>query len=158
MSKYLSIYLNDHLAGAFAALELLDKAQSWEIDEDIKAELASLKRDIEKDRVALESLINRLGSGESTFRKASAWITEKVAELKLIFDDPRDGQFRLFESLEALSLGIEGKCSLWRALDVAMDKTELGDTDLKLLTKRAEEQRTRVEKLRLMISRDVLTT
>jgi hypothetical protein len=46
-----------------------------------------------------------------------------MTELKLRFDDPNAGPLRLFESLEALSLGIEGKRSLWIALTAAAENT-----------------------------------
>jgi hypothetical protein len=39
-----------------------------------------------------------------------------MSGLKLGIDDPPSGLLLLFESLEALSLGIEGKRSLWIAL------------------------------------------
>ena len=58
---------------------------------------------------------------ESRTRKATAWLTEKVTELKLRLDDPAGGALRLLEALEAVSLGIEGKRALWRALAAAAE-------------------------------------
>jgi hypothetical protein len=46
--------------------------------------------------------MKRLNIDQSRTRKASAWLGEKMTELKLRFGDPKDGTLRLFESLEAL--------------------------------------------------------
>lgn len=72
-------------------------------------------------------------------------------------DDPKDGDLRLFESLEALSPGVEGKKSLWLTLStLAEDEPALTVADYQRLTHRAEEQRGRVEKLRLQTASKAL--
>jgi hypothetical protein len=84
-------------------------------------------------------------------------LAEKVTALKLRLDDPADGDLRLFESLEALSLGLEGKKSLWRALSAAAGKAPaLQLLDYERLTQRADEQRRRVEAKRLDIAKTAL--
>jgi hypothetical protein len=101
--------------------------------------------------------MDRLGVAESPTRKASAWLAEKVTELKLVVDDPANGDLRLFESLEALSLGIEGKRALWLALSSAAEVAlELRVADYGRLARRAEEQRSRVEAVRLEVAKRAL--
>jgi hypothetical protein len=51
----------------------------------------------------------RLGVPTSAPRRAAAWLAEKLTELKLRLDDPSGGALRLMETLEAVSVGIEGK-------------------------------------------------
>lgn len=63
---------------------------------------SKLKTDIAADRQELQTLMGRLEISESRTRKATAWFAEKVTELKLRLDDSKDGELRLFESLEAL--------------------------------------------------------
>ena len=112
---------------------------------------------MEADRHTLKALMDRLEVGESRMRKAAGWLGEKVTELKLRLDDPAGGALRLLESMEALSLGIEGKRSLWRALAAAAeDAPALQGVDYEGLTRRAEEQRLRVEALRLEAARRAL--
>ena len=80
----------------------------------------------------------------------SAWLVGKVTELKLRLDDSARGPLRLLESLEVLGLGIHGKLALWRALDAAADSSpELEGFDYERLAQRAEEQRWRIEVVRL---------
>jgi hypothetical protein len=75
----------------------------------------------------------------------------------LRLDDPARGALRLFEELEALSLGIEGKRSLWVALSAAAkDAPSLQLLDYERLASRAEEQRSRVEAKRLEAARKAL--
>lgn len=71
--------------------------------------------------------MHRLGIDESRTRKVSAWLTEKVARIKMRVDDKSSGSLRLFESLEAIALGIHGKLALWLALSAASEiANELG--------------------------------
>lgn len=151
---YIATYLNDHLAGSGAALELLEHLEAEHSGATLGRFLAELRADIAADRQELKSLMGRLGVAESRTRKVSAWLAEKVAELKLRLDDSAGGDLRLFESLEALSLGIEGKRALWLALAAAAeDAPTLQVLDYNRLARRAEEQRGRVEAMRLEAAR-----
>ena len=157
-SDYIATYLNDHLAGATGALELLEHLETEHAGTEVGRLAAELRADVAADRQTLESIMDRLQVAQSRTRKAAAWLGEKAAELKLRLDDPAGGSLRLFESLEALSLGIEGKRSLWRALAAAAEEApHLRVADYEDLIRRAEEQRSRVEAARLEAARRALT-
>src|SRR3954447_16264469 len=129
-SKHLATYLNDHLAGAITAVELLSHLESAYADKEPAGWAAALRADMEADRKELEGLMARWGVSQSPPRKASAWVGEKLAELKMRLGDPAAGAFRLMETTEAVSLGIEGKRSLWRALAAAAERSaEFGGVD-----------------------------
>lgn len=148
--EHLATYLNDHLAGSVVALELLDHLKSTHADTSLSDFFRQLCADITADRDELERLMDALHISQSRTRKASAWVAEKMTELKLRLDDSQSGPLFLFESLEALSLGIEGKRSLWVALIAAAEKSPaLRIVDYERLKQRAEEQRARVENLRI---------
>lgn len=156
--EHLTTYLNDHLAGSVVALELLDHLQATHAGSELGTFFKQLSSDIAADRDELQGLMERLEISESRTRKASAWFTEKLTELKLRLDDPKDGSLRLFESLEALSLGIEGKRSLWIALIAAAEQSpSLRILDYERLEERAQEQRDRVENLRIATAKKTLT-
>ncbi|HEX6862545.1 MAG TPA: hypothetical protein VF414_07015 [Thermoanaerobaculia bacterium] len=155
--EHIATYLNDHLAGATGAVELLEHLEKEHAGTEVGRLAAGLRADVEADRQTLESLMERLEVGRSRTRKAAAWLGEKAAELKLRLDDPAGGSLRLFESLEVLSLGIEGKRSLWRALAAAAEEApHLRVADYEGLIRRAEEQRSRVETARLEAARRAL--
>ncbi len=155
--EHIAIYLNDHLAGSVAALELLEQLEEGHTGTPLEGFLAELRADIAADRQELESLMGRLDVAESRTRKVSAWFAEKFTELKLRLDDKAGGDLRLFESLEALSLGIEGKRGLWLALAVVAEGAPaLRLLDYERMARRAEEQRSRVEEMRLEAARRAL--
>jgi hypothetical protein len=58
--------------------------------------------------------------------------------------------------LEGLTMGITGKLELWRSLDASV-KGDLSGIDLARLIERAEDQRDRVEDLRIRAAREALS-
>lgn len=149
---YLATYLNDHLAGSTAALELLEHLERGH--PDLAPFLKGLRHDIELDRAELEVLIARVGAKQSTPRQAAAWVAEKFARLKMAVDDLSGSRLRLLESLEAVAIGIHGKGSLWRALKVV---PAAAGPDYDRLIARADEQRGRIEAARLDAARRAFT-
>lgn len=155
--EHLATYLNDHLAGSVAALELLEHLEEAHAGTDVGRFAAELRADVAADRKELEAVMERLHAGKSRTRRASAWLAEKATELKLRLDDPSGGALRLLEALEALALGIEGKHGLWRALAAAAEEAPaLQVADYGRLAQRAEEQRRRVEEVRLKAAQGAL--
>jgi hypothetical protein len=152
---YLASYLNDHLAGSEIALELLDfvdqkHAPAVGFASQLRAEIAA-------DRRELEALMATIQVAVSQPRKAAAWFSAKIMELKLRLDDRPDGALRQLEIWEALSLGIEGKRLLWCSLAAAAEiMSDLRGPDYGLLQRRADEQRLEVEKVRLEAARAAL--
>jgi uncharacterized tellurite resistance protein B-like protein len=158
MSKeHLSTYLNDHLAGSVAALEILDHL----IQEanDLSPFFTKLKADIEVDRQELVGLMNRLHISQSRIRKAGVWLVEQIAEAKFGMDDGDSGMLRRLERLEALSLGIDGKLALWHSLRAASAlDAQLTGPDYEGLIQRARDQRESVEALRIEAATVALPT
>ncbi|HEU4586976.1 MAG TPA: hypothetical protein VFR95_14575 [Gemmatimonadaceae bacterium] len=158
-NENLITYLNDHLAGAVAALDLLGRLESADIDDQRAQALAELHADIAADRQELEALIARLKIDESRTRQAMAWIAGRLSHLKLRVDDPEHGALGWLEAFDALAMGIEGKRALWRALAAAAElEPELVGVDYERLTRRAEDQRARVEAMRLEAAKKAFTS
>lgn len=154
---HIATYLNDHLAGATGAVELLEHLEKEHAGTEVGRLFAEVHAEVEADRQVLKSIMERLQVSQSRTRKAAAWLGEKAAELKLRLDDSSSGALRLFESLEVLSLGIEGKRSLWRALAAAAEEApDLKVADYQDLIRRAEDQRGRMEAARLEAARRTL--
>jgi hypothetical protein len=138
-NESLATYLNDHLAGSVVALELLEHLAEERAGTAEASTLANVHADILADREVLEAFMAQLGIADSQPRQATAWLTEKLSELKLHLDDPGHGALRRLEALEAVSLGIAGKQALWHALDaVAEDVPSLAGLDYARLVRRAE--------------------
>lgn len=147
---HVAAYLNDHLAGSVAALELLEHLETAHAGTDLGRFVTSLRTEIVADQQKLAALLTRLDISASVPRKMAAWLAEKVTELKLKWDDEEKGPLRLLEALEAVSIGIEGKQALWRSLAAASrSNPHLRGPDYDQLERRAEEQRRQVEPLRV---------
>jgi hypothetical protein len=152
----LSDYLNDHLAGSVAALELLDRMVEACEGKSLERFLRRLREDIQQDQEKLKELIEKLGVSESSVRKAGAWIAEKLTRPKIELGEGEKDEIGVFLALEALLLGITGKRSLWRALEAASRTIPaLARLDYSGLEKRAIEQCEQVEARRLEIARFV---
>jgi hypothetical protein len=148
----LHTYLNDHLAGSVAAIELLDGVIEHHSEDRITKIFRDLRDEIQDDQETLRNLIRKLGAKESAMRKAGAWLAEKFSRIKI---GDADDSVELLQALEALALGITGKQLLWRSLvAVAPDYPALQGTDFSELGKRAQDQFERVETLRLEMARE----
>jgi len=141
--RYFSIYLNDHLAGASAGLEL---AAALKDRAGMEPVMTQLSRDIEEDRRELQAIVERHGTRPSRVRQAAGWMTEKLTEIKTRLDDSSDGALQTFELIEALAIGIDGKRALWTALEAVSDSVPaLHGVDFRRLIARADDQRRLVE-------------
>jgi len=147
-SNPLEIYLEDHLAGAASAVDLLKEMRDEYDGESLGRFVAELLEEVEADRKTLEQFAQRVASGSHPFKEAAAKVAEKAARFKL--SRRMAGPLGRLESLEFLALGIWGKRALWRALSsVASEDTRLQPLDLGALIARAESQHERVEQRRL---------
>jgi len=150
--KQLATYLNDHLAGAMAALELLEKLMKMQEGNPLEKFFRELHTEISGDRDVLKKLIHRFTS-ESKVRQAMTWLMEKFGRIK-IKASGEDG-LGLLEALEVLELGITGKQLLWRALSASLGESPLlRGIDLGQLEEQAIRQQERVETLRLETARE----
>jgi hypothetical protein len=156
-TESLRTYLNDHLAGSVAGLELLDHLIKLHQQSDREGLYRRLRAEIEEDQKVLQNILEQVGGRESRLRKAAAWMSEKLGEAKLVLDDPGDRQLRVLEGLETLGLGIQGKLLLWRALDsVSATLPPLRAFDFGRLQRRASEQFEQVDRERLLVARTTL--
>lgn len=148
-NKLLRIYLNDHLAGSVAGRELAKRCLSNNRGNALGRYLEELLPQIEEDASVLESLLDRLGEPKDRVKPALAWAAEKVGRLKL------NGQLTGYSSLsrvlevEGLSLGVEGKLSLWETLkELAPSQPRLSGYDFDAMIERAVHQREMLEEHR----------
>jgi hypothetical protein len=146
--RLLPIYLNDHLAGSVAAIELARRARESNEGTKIGEVVAEVCAGIEADQAILRDVMRRLEVSEDRVKPVLAWAGEKLGRLK------PNGQLRGYSplsrvvELEALLVGIAGKRMLWRALGQTCG-SRLEEFDFKALEDRAEAQRQQLESCRL---------
>jgi len=154
----LDVYLNDHLAGSAAAVELVERIRDNNEDTALASHMEGLLRDIEADRTTLSAVMEALGVSRSTSKQVAGKVLESLSRFRLSDRVTGDEDVTRLMELETLSLGIEGKLALWRSLgQVVASRPVLADFDLPALADRAVKQRARVEPFRLQAAAEAFT-
>ena len=151
--KHLAIYLNDHLGGATAGLELAKRIRGENEGTELGAFLDGLVDEIAEDRQTLREFMDVIDAGADRLKVAGGWITEKLGRLKLNGQLIGYSPLSRFVELEGLSLGIEGKRALWVAL-LETQPERFGAERLRDLIARADRQHAGVEEHRLRAGRE----
>lgn len=157
-TKYLAIYLNDHLAGSTGGLELAKRAAGEYESGELGAFLAALRDDIAADRRELEAIMDELGVERDPLKQAVAWAGEKAGRLKTNGELRGRSPLTPLIELEALWLGISGKRAMWAAF-LAVDTVAeaIGRPRLERLLTRADQQRGDVDRHRLAAARQAIS-
>ena len=152
-------YLNDHLAGAAAGIQLAERCRDRDPGSELGLVLQALVPEIEQDREVLERVVRALGGSPPRIKRATALGAERIGSLRMWLPmiGPGSEESARLEELELLSLGIEGKRLLWAAL------AQLSSTDARLMgfafpemKQRAKSQRDRLERFRLRLANEAL--
>ncbi|MFF8606630.1 hypothetical protein ACF06X_11880 [Streptomyces sp. NPDC015346] len=154
----LAIYLNDHLAGAAAGVELMRRVTRAHRGRDYEPQLAQLAREIREDRRTLRACMEALGVRRLRGRTVLGVVAERVGRLKLNGRVLSRSPLSDVLELEAMRLGVEGKGACWRTLH-ALARTDgrLDADQLEELVQRARRQSQSLEALRARVAGQVLT-
>jgi hypothetical protein len=150
-------YLNDHLAGSVAAVRLAERFRDREPDTELGRLLSELIVEIEEDRDVLLDVMERVGASRNPVKRAGALGAELLTSLRgrVPMLGAGSAEVARLEEIELLTLGIEGKRLLWKALGrLARSDARLEGFDFTGLAKRAKAQRDRLEPFRLKLARD----
>ena len=149
--KLLGIYLNDHLAGSAAGLELARRAARENRSTPLGDFLATLATELEEDRTILQQVRSALDVPRDHLKQGAAWVMERVARLKLNGRLLRYSPLSRMMELEGLFLGSQGRRLLWRLLK-RLSRTErrLAGFDFDALIARTEMHLRGLERWRLL--------
>jgi hypothetical protein len=151
----LEVYLTDHLAGATAGVNLSQMAAEEHRADEHGAFFGEIASEIKADFETLERLVEELGVGKSATKTAAAEIGSKIMAPKFVGGD--DDELNAFITLETLSMGVEGKVCMWKALKTVEDAyPTLESYGLDELIARGQSQRERIEAERLEIAPQAL--
>lgn len=146
----LGVYLNDHLAGATAGVELARRTAAAAAPGSAAAvTLKALAAEAAADRDALVRIMAALGVPRRSYKVLAAWAGEKLGRLKLngrlLARSPLSG---LLEA-EVLRLAVEGKAAGWRTLRLLAERDGRLDAGrLDELIARAARQSAALEEIR----------
>ncbi|GAA5126413.1 hypothetical protein JIN84_15470 [Luteolibacter yonseiensis] len=157
MDQQLERYLNDHLAGSSGAILMIQNFAETVEHPEARDFFIKLKQDVENDRELLKRLLETAGMRSSTVLNVAGDLTARVGFLKLMWEGFEPGKLGLFEGLEMLALGVQGKRLLWLALqEISAWYPEWSDVDFRELELEAIKQRDGVEFWRIEAARDAL--
>jgi hypothetical protein len=152
------VYLNDHLAGATAGADLAKQAAERH-DGELGEFFAQLADEVGADYNTLTSLMDQMDAHASGAKEVLAKAGSEISEAKFSGESIDDPEFGTFITLETLSIGVEGKLCMWKALKVvADDYPELSSTDIDTLIERAQSQRDKIEGKRLEVASTALSS
>ncbi len=155
--KPMDVYLNDHLGGAMMGSELAEHLQHQNEGSPLGEVMSSISAQIEEDRQTLIDLMERMGTSKNPVKQATTWVAEKASRAKFSGLTSGEDELGTFMALETLTLGVEGKASLWRTLIAAADRySALRSTDLAGLLERAEAQHKALEDERVAAAKRAL--
>lgn len=132
------LYLSDHLTGATAGAERMERMSAAYIDTPVYAGLSELAEELRLERAFLAHLIDDLEVRRRFTRQAAAWVGERVGRLKLNGRTFTRSPLSLILELELLRSAVIGKLGLWQVLsehapDLDLDASvfdELGERAL----------------------------
>jgi hypothetical protein len=156
--KAMDVYLNDHLAGATLGIELAKLIRSRSQGTSLSELMAGLAPQIEQDRQTLIGLMQRIDSPRNPGKQAGVWLTGKASRVKFWGLTSGEPELGTFMALESLALGVQGKLSLWKALEQVADRhPALASVNLTELINRAQSQYDALEQARLGAGETALT-
>jgi hypothetical protein len=150
----LGVYLNDHLAGSTAGIELARRmAASAEPGTESAAALSRLATEITEDRSSLLKTMGRLQVPVRGYKVFAAWAGEKAGRLKLNGHLMTRSPLSDLDETEILYLGVEGKAAMWRTLRALAEREDRLDAGhLDELLARAHRQSDMLETLRTSVA------
>jgi hypothetical protein len=153
----LSVYLNDHLTGAFGGSALARRMARTHPDPARASALHRLAQDVEQDRNDLVRIMNRVDVPVRHYRTWLGLAGERLGRLKPNGTLVRRSPLSDLIELETMRAGVEGKTALWRALRAVADEdARLDPVELDRLTRRAHEQARLLNAWHDEVSADVL--
>ncbi len=154
--KLLGIYLNDHLGGATAGVELAKRSLRANREGELGRFLARLLGELEEDRLTLRRVMRDLGVRESRGKQAAGLVAERVGRLKLNGRLTGYSPLSRVLELEGLVIGVEGKLSLWEHLGEVLPAAVRG-VDFEELAQRARRQQNELAEFKLSAAREAFT-
>jgi hypothetical protein len=146
----LSTYLNDHLTGATAGVELFKRAAKHHAGTDGGETLAALAAEVEEDRASLQQLMSDLEVRQNTPMIVLGWLGEKAGRLKPNGYLLRRSPLSDVVELEALRIAVMGKTAGWQVLrSMAQHDGRISPAQLDALLERADRQAELLRELHL---------
>ncbi|MFI5427898.1 hypothetical protein [Aeromicrobium sp. UC242_57] len=154
----LAAYLQTHLAGSRAGVDLFSRSAKGQLDHEIGVALDEIRREVADERTQLQQIMSSLDVDENLVRSTAARIGERIARLKpngsLLHRTPLTD----LVEVEALRIAVSGKQAGWESLVAIADLVPQLDLDqLEQLVAQGKLQLERLGELHAVVARRALT-
>lgn len=147
--ELMRIYLRRHLAAAGAGVALFRRVAS-SVASDMRTQVGELARDVEEDQQLLLAIAERFGAQRPVLQEKIGGLAQELGRLNPTGTAIRRSPLADVIELEALGTAVQGKLLGFRTLrELADDDTRLDPAEADVLIERAEDQKERIEALRL---------
>jgi hypothetical protein len=109
----LIVYLRDHLSGSDVALRVVHRLGRTRQGSEDGTLFRRLSEEFEEDRAVVRTLLTQLGASGRSIKRAAGYASGAVLSVTA---GGEPGDLSLLRTIEALSIGVQGKRCVWRAL------------------------------------------
>ncbi len=139
-SDLLNLYLSDHLTGATAGANRIQRMADDFVDTPVFAQLSELANEIRAERTFLRNLIHDLGLKQMPYRQAVAWAGERVGRLKGNGRIVSRSPMTMLLETELMRGAILGKMGGWQTLREHAEQLNLDPEVFDRLVEASEKQ------------------
>ena len=143
--RSLIAYLRDHLGGSDVAMRIVDRLATTHADTEDGLLFRRLSKELEEDRAVVRSLLVQLGASARSLKRPAGYVSGVLLSLSA---GGNPGDLSLLRTLEALSIGVQGKRCMWRALQRLGSAPPMGGTNFLELEAKAVRQWEAIEERR----------
>ena len=155
MPKYLSIYLNDHLAVLAGSQELATRSMESNGGTALGEFLQEVVESLDEDRAALEALMDERDVTQNWAKSGGAWLAERVGRLKLNGEITGYSPLSRLVETEGVELALHAKRSFWDTLS-QVGISDAGGRPTSELANRTNEQIVKMKTFRLAAAQEAL--
>ncbi|MGZ1489981.1 NAD-dependent epimerase/dehydratase family protein [Brevibacterium sediminis] len=137
----LGLYLSDHLAGATAGAERIERMAADFVDTPVFAALSELAAEIRGEHLYVQHLIGQLGLRRRPLAEALSWAGERVGRLKSNGSLLRRSPMTLVLEAELMRSAVIGKLGMWQTLEDNAEALGLDAEQFREFAQNAEHQR-----------------
>jgi hypothetical protein len=106
-------YLRDHLSGSDVAVAVVHRLVSTDHSGAERPLFQRLAKEFEEDRSVVRAVLNELGASGRSIKRAAGGASGAMLSVTA---GGAPGELSFLRTLEALSIGVQGKRCMWRAL------------------------------------------
>ena len=155
MPKYLSIYLNDHLAVLAGSQELATRSLESNGGTALGEFLQEVVESLDEDRAALVALMEDRDITQNWAKSGGAWLAERVGRLKLNGEITGYSPLSRLVETEGVELALHAKRSFWDTLS-EVGVSHAGGRPTSELANRTNQHIERMKAFRLAAAQEAL--